>query len=1147
MKRRFLLVGFLFLAFVSVFAGFFLVENMISLTGKAIFDSSVLNVDIVADSFEYDENLNIGCFVSGGESMGPNSNYRYFWEKNGEQFFVEEEIVLEGIVPFFKSTEGNVKTAVSDNGGIFFLYESYNDGDSLVNSTHMRYAYINGNKELKRMASYSFYRNQTYNVFEIVDDMVFIASNNIYDSLYGGEDAIIVQASDFLLDEAAIVGSDEILVSKLNGLEIDSNFNFYVFGEDEVGDEKNLVVSKINSSGNFSWNFVYGQNSSYNEEVYDVAFGNEGQVFVLGAVKDDMFSETKVLLELDKNGSLVSEVLYPISSVGEGQLERSSSFLFFFNEEVDKKNPVLVSVNNEREIVFNKSVLNQINLSFSSFAEYTLKDFVIDDDYILQAVFSVNDSGEKSSLYMELDFNGNVTYYSINKGYDLGVSEVVIDGNRIVSSLKWNDSGNVRLLPRIYYNYFVSEDGAPVRGSNITFSDVSVNDTLRCEAYAFNIINNTKTASFSDSVRISDLTKEVSEDTGRSSRSGGGSVVSVNPEISEEPSIPMEEDSASKESSFLLIDINESFSEVNLIPKSEIEKEEESKYSFSDLFDNAFDRFFYTKQINDCENRNYEWNGKLNVCLNPNIRVTSNVFSAIRKVVDNFDLTKKDFFIVDSVLLYRCEGCFELNCEYNFERKVFRMFNWNIEEIDKCIPITCADEGRQCGEISDGCGNVLSCGKCDDSYNCFSGRCVPLNFNYCDDSDYGESFSSFGLVRDKYSINEDYCLDSNVLVEGICKDGEYDFVEFECLGGCKDGICLGDSCQDSDPENNIFVKGVLNSGGNIYEDECSSDVLVQYDCSLDAKVKSSNIKCIFGCINGTCIKGSCLDADGNNSNVKSYVIDNNGKIEDYCSNDITLVEGGCLQNSFGQGEEYSSEMIFCSNGCKDGRCIPVVKNCEDNDGMNFYSQGTINFKDPNGIMRSRKDTCTNTTAYIGLSVGSGKYVNEFDCPFEKQNIFPYYGGTIYECPNGCMNGKCLPPVEEASYCNENYCKLYEGEYLVFDDYLALSTDYIYTNDYLIINYDYNYSYPAKTSLNFMVGDGFNLRSGELNEKNDYFYDFSDNDYYEMNIEILNIVGVRDFETIYDTVSKPYVEISFDFGRMPLIERSVSKPVLKSSF
>jgi len=41
----------------------------------------------------------------------------------------------------------------------------------------------------------------------------------------------------------------------------------------------------------------------------------------------------------------------------------------------------------------------------------------------------------------------------------------------------------------------------------------------------------------------------------------------------------------------------------------------------------------------------------------------------------------------------------------------------------ECEPATCSDLGYECASVSDGCGNTLECGTCQEGYDCKSGKC----------------------------------------------------------------------------------------------------------------------------------------------------------------------------------------------------------------------------------------------------------------------------------------------------------------------------------------------------------------------------------------------------------------------------------------
>ena len=54
---------------------------------------------------------------------------------------------------------------------------------------------------------------------------------------------------------------------------------------------------------------------------------------------------------------------------------------------------------------------------------------------------------------------------------------------------------------------------------------------------------------------------------------------------------------------------------------------------------------------------------------------------------------------------------------------------------DACVPLTCANQGAQCGDTSDGCGNMISCGSCASGQSCVDGSCQSGASDASTDSD----------------------------------------------------------------------------------------------------------------------------------------------------------------------------------------------------------------------------------------------------------------------------------------------------------------------------------------------------------------------------------------------------------------------------
>ena len=377
-----------------------------------------------------------------------------------------------------------------------------------------------------------------------------------------------------------------------------------------------------------------------------------------------------------------------------------------------------------------------------------------------------------------------------------------------------------------------------------------------------------------------------------------------------------------------------------------------------------------------------------------------------------------------------------------------------------------------------------------------------------------------------------------------------EIVKYDC-GGCfvvelkVDGIFVEYSIQDWNFVEDICIPLTCSEVGYVcgsFSDGCGRDIYCG-ECREN-----------YFCSEGTCIPNfvplSCLDSDGGkNYFEEGKTTDRFGILKDYCVDDV-LFESIC------EGVTATTFKYDCPYGCNSGVCLDKpTSNCADDDGMDFYNQGTIYYIDRNDEQRSRKDSCTNKISSVGWTHDLlGIYNYDFNCPPQLTNIFPYYGGKMYECPEGCISGKCIIPNNQTSYCDDNgYCKLYMKEYLVFEDFVSVNADYIFTNEGLSITGDYNYYYPQKTDLVFSVGNDFEIKSGELNEGNSFDYDFGNQGFFWMNFTILNIFSNRDSKTVYDDIAIPYVEFVYDVpgfvsntkARKLRTKTTTTKPILKS--
>lgn len=226
----------------------------------------------------------------------------------------------------------------------------------------------------------------------------------------------------------------------------------------------------------------------------------------------------------------------------------------------------------------------------------------------------------------------------------------------------------------------------------------------------------------------------------------------------------------------------------------------------------------------------------------------------------------------------------------------------------------------------------------------------------------------------------------------------------------------------------------------VERDSCDGDTLTEWICptSLNRVTRnerySEEYDCPYGCQDGACIKevieeevpeevevaeeefeGECTDSDGGldyyefgictktmpDGNVQTH--------EDKC-------DGGHLHERYCQQDGCASKApaYLCPNGCQDGACInetveptpepePPEEECSDSDGgINYYTAGETcaggECKDDKCTIKVSSDTYNDVTACSGDDC----YLFEYAC---NGSIF---WADIYNCPNGCQDGACLP-------------------------------------------------------------------------------------------------------------------------------------------
>lgn len=139
-------------------------------------------------------------------------------------------------------------------------------------------------------------------------------------------------------------------------------------------------------------------------------------------------------------------------------------------------------------------------------------------------------------------------------------------------------------------------------------------------------------------------------------------------------------------------------------------------------------------------------------------------------------------------------------------------------------------------------------------------------------------------------------------------------------------------------------------------------------------------------VDWTSVANTCTDSDGGQTYDKmgyTYTSDGN-RAFDEC-NGGTLIEQYC-EGSASKKIEYA-----CPNGCGNGACLKVdTSSCEDSDGGNdFFLKGHLSW---NVQEFEADEECLDDTRLVEYyCMDNGEYMRE-----------------IFNCPNGCHDGACLP-------------------------------------------------------------------------------------------------------------------------------------------
>lgn len=210
-------------------------------------------------------------------------------------------------------------------------------------------------------------------------------------------------------------------------------------------------------------------------------------------------------------------------------------------------------------------------------------------------------------------------------------------------------------------------------------------------------------------------------------------------------------------------------------------------------------------------------------------------------------------------------------------------------------------------------------------------------------------------------------------------------------------IPRGTTCSESDTGLDIFVKGEIKAGSEVFSDFCRDGKTVsEYYCDKDTiqnvrKICPDNYDCKDGACTKSKILAPCNDSDGIDYSTKGNVTTVFNEVyEDVCVGRDNLREYYC------ENSTIKSILTTCTieETCNSGRCLKNQRTCIDTDnGKDEYKFGQVN----------ATDTILTTTIYEDLCY-SDRSVKEYYCLSNNQVNF-----SIIGCPSDkhCNSGVCV--------------------------------------------------------------------------------------------------------------------------------------------
>jgi hypothetical protein len=240
-----------------------------------------------------------------------------------------------------------------------------------------------------------------------------------------------------------------------------------------------------------------------------------------------------------------------------------------------------------------------------------------------------------------------------------------------------------------------------------------------------------------------------------------------------------------------------------------------------------------------------------------------------------------------------------------------------------CTPTTCAAQGKNCGQISDGCGGTLTCGSCTAPQTCGGGGVT--NVCDCTPTTCAAAGAECGAIADGCGDTltcPDTCLAPETCGGGLdphpnrcgctpaaCQPGQCGAVPDGCgtqlsCGGCDTGQCL--SCDET-------------------SHACVSRCTAPRLCSGgNCKLPDGETGCVDDedCVSGLCAAGTCQTGPGGEGAS--------------CDSDTDCADGRtCVDSGFGFGVCCASAKACGTICCGSGEicdpagdcCAPLMTSC----------------------------------------------------------------------------------------------------------------------------------------------------------------------------------------------------------------------------